>query len=93
MMVSKKPCFLYAPDMDEYIQKTGLYYPYEKLPFPKARNNDELEVMIQSFELDQYLEDCRKYYEEVQGCETGMASVLAVEKILQILCAETREKL
>lgn len=83
MLVAGKPCFLFASDMDDYIKNTGLYYPYEKLPYPKARTNDELARCILEFDADAYLADCRRYYEEIQGCETGNATEAIVSEIVR----------
>jgi CDP-glycerol glycerophosphotransferase (TagB/SpsB family) len=48
-MLSGKPSFLFAVDLDHYIKTTEVYTPVESWPFPKSVNNDELEKNILEF--------------------------------------------
>ncbi|WP_431800768.1 CDP-glycerol glycerophosphotransferase family protein [Halobacillus andaensis] len=41
--ITKRPCFLYVPDLEEYMKKDRkLYFNVEELPFVKAASNHEL---------------------------------------------------
>lgn len=84
-MLTGKPCFLFALDMNSYIDNTGLYIPYEELPYSKARNNEELKKNIRTYNEEKYRMLCDLYYKKVGGCETGKATELVVNKIVSII--------
>ena len=84
-MLTGKPCFLFALDMNSYIDNTGLYIPYEELPYSKARNNEELKKNIRAYNEKKYRMLCDLYYKKVGGCETGKATELVVNKIVSII--------
>lgn len=47
------PCFTYATDFDQYkYEERGVYYEMEELPFPYAKNNDELEQNVKAFDME-----------------------------------------
>lgn len=89
-MLTGKPCFMYAEDMDHYIQTTRVYTPIEEWPFHKSRNHSELINSILSFDFDAYSEDCRRHYSELGGCETGKARALVCDRIAKI-CSSKRK--
>ena len=80
-MLTKKPCFTYAVDMDDYIENTQVYSPVKDWPFPKAVNNNELEHNILSFNDAQYQAECDRHYKDLGGCESGNASKTVVDII------------
>lgn len=80
-MLTGKPCFMYAPDLDHYVETTKVYTPVSTWPFPKARSNAELREKIVSFDIQRYKEGCKKHYEELGGCETGQATKLVCQRI------------
>lgn len=80
-MLTGKPCFTYATDLDHYVRTTKVYTPVKDWPFPKAVSNDELVRNILEFDEEQYKEDCKKHYVLLGGCETGKATKLASELI------------
>lgn len=41
-MLTGRPGFVYAPDIDEYVDDRGFYYSMRDRPFPVARNEGEL---------------------------------------------------
>ena len=68
------PCFTYATDFARYRQDRGVYYEMDELPFPYAKNNDELEEAIVSFEKEQYAEKWRSFESRTGLHETGHAA-------------------
>lgn len=82
-MLMGRPCFLFALDFDEYLQTTAVYTPVSQWPFPRARNNGELEDHILRFDEKQYAEDCARHYAEMGGCETGRAAQLVCRRIFE----------
>ena len=87
-MLSKKPCFVYATDIEEYNNERGFYYPLESTPFPIARNNDELIKNIENFDYDKYKIKVEEFLKE-KGCiEDGHASERVVDLIEKIMNAK-----
>lgn len=83
-MLTGKPCFLYATDMDHYIATTELYTPMNELPYPQARSNEELVNCIENFDEKEYKRRCDQNYNDFGGCETGEASQLIAKRIYDI---------
>ncbi len=73
-MLTDKPCFTFATDLEHYAATTKLYTPVEDWPFPKATTNDELEKNILCFDEEKYKADCARHYKMLGGCETGKAT-------------------
>ena len=82
-MLSGKPSFLFAIDLEHYIKTTEVYTPVESWPFPKSVNNDELEKNILEFNQEEYAAACKKHYDELGGTESGEATKLVCERIYQ----------
>ena len=80
-MLTGKPSFMFATDLEHYIKTTDLETPVSEWPFPKAINNDELEKNILDFDEEKYHRDCKRHYEQLGGCETGEATKLVGEYI------------
>lgn len=68
------PCFTFAIDFDEYKSDRGVYYNMTELPFPYAKNNDELFENIKNFDLDKYLCNWNNFKVATGLYETGHAS-------------------
>ena len=83
-MLTGRPSFLFAIDLEHYIQTTEVYTPVSEWPFPASTNNDELERNILEFDEEKYAEDCRCHYQSLGGCETGEATKLACKRISDI---------
>ncbi len=83
-MLTGKPCFMYAPDLEHYVETTKVYTPVEQWPFPKSTNNEELEQSILNFNEECYKEACKKHYDDLGGCETGQATKLVCERIEKV---------
>ncbi len=68
-----KPCLLYATDVEQYDR--GYYYKFTELPFPLARNQQELIEIIDSFDEEAYRANTRKFFDDKVGLvENGNAS-------------------
>ena len=84
-VLTKKPGFIFATDLEKYNNERGLYYPLETTPFPIAKNNNELINNIMCFD-EKIYEEKRKKFLLDRGCfETGQASKKVVEKIKKII--------
>ena len=80
-VITKKPLFIYATDIEKYDGTRGFYYSLETTPFPICRNNEELHDNVVSFDQGQYLNKCDAFLEEKGCAETGEAAVKIVEFI------------
>lgn len=83
-MLTGRPSFTFALDMEHYINTTEVYTPVESWPFSKAVNNDELEKNILSFDEKEYAAACERHYTQLGGCETGKATQLVCERIHEV---------
>jgi len=88
-MLTGRPSFLFAVDLDHYVETTEVYTPVSEWPFPKAVNNDELEQNILNFNEEDYAAACKRHYDSLGGCETGKATQLVCEQIYEQCFAKT----
>ena len=84
-VLTRKPGFLYASDIQKYIDdERGFYYPLKTTPFKVAENNDELYNKILEFDEKKYLKEVDKFLERLGCYEKGEASVKTVKKIVEL---------
>ncbi len=77
--------FIYAPDLAEYDQSRGFYYPLEETPFPIAETEDALCVNIRSFDMGKY-ETNRSRFLSARGCmEDGHAAERTADFIYSLI--------
>ena len=81
----KKPCFLYARDIDEYRGERDFYTPIESWPFPLAADNDGLEKVIAEFDEAKYRADAARHHQELGSTESGTAAKQCVDRIVDYL--------
>lgn len=81
---SKKPCFLYVPDLDLYKNKErGFYFDIEETPFDICQDESSLNKAIKEFEIEEYLSKCEAFAEKMGKFDKGEASKVSVDLILQ----------
>lgn len=78
-----KPCFLYAPDFNEYLEDRNLYFDYESLPYPIAYNLVQLTSNINEFRISKYKLDVKKFWENIDVIEPGDAARRIVSRLLK----------
>lgn len=84
-VLTRRPLFLYTPDLDNYDQERGFYYSIDSTPFPLAYTNEGLCENILNFNQAIYLNKVEAFLEE-KGCyETGQAAKLVVDKIEELM--------
>lgn len=84
-MLSRKPAFIYASDMEEFDNSRGFYYPLTSTPFPVAKSNEELRKNIANFNYDTYKQNVEEFLQD-KGCmEDGKASERVVNLIEEIM--------
>ena len=73
-LLTKRPGFIFATDINEFNNERGFYYPLESTPFSIAKNNVELQNNIVNFDNEIYQENLQNFLKE-KGCiEDGHAS-------------------
>lgn len=73
-MLLNRPVLLYLPDYRKYVNDRPLDENFDKLPFPRAYNNQELSEIIKTFDSSQYNEMVRLYELEDVRFDSGNAS-------------------
>lgn len=86
-MLTGKPCFIFATDLQHYIETTDLYTPVSEWPFPIASTNEQLVKNILDYNHEKYISDCDAHYKLLGGCESGQATELVCDRI-QGLCSD-----
>ena len=80
-MLSKKPAFIFAPDLDDYNTERGFLYPLNSTPFLISKTTDELIKNIKTFDYENYKIKVDEFLKE-KGCiDDGYSSRRFVEFI------------
>jgi CDP-glycerol glycerophosphotransferase len=82
--LNKKPCFLFTPDLDQYLQERGFYTPIEQWPYPIARTNEELCINILNFNKTEYDAKVKKHHDDLGSYEKGTATSKVTEILQEI---------
>ena len=68
----KKPCIIYATDIEQYDR--GYYYSFSEMPYPVARNLQELTDTIKELDLEEHLAKINEFMTDTIGMfEKGKA--------------------
>ncbi len=79
---TRRPCFLYAPDLEEYQKNDrSLYFDINKLPFPVSVTQDGLERRIRSLDQNEYSQSIDDFLQKVGSYEDGNAAKRVTEYI------------
>jgi CDP-glycerol glycerophosphotransferase len=87
--ILKKPIFLYAPDIEEYMEERNFYFDIRSLPYPLAENNDQLQRVIEEFDRNKYLKELDHFLKEVEIFDPKGASAEVVKIINKVINRET----
>lgn len=83
--LTKKPCFLFVPDLDYYLNEDrGVYTPVESWPGIMARSNSELAQVILDYDAQDYAAKVEKHHRDLGSYETGTACRQVCGRIHQI---------
>ena len=84
-MLSKKPAFIFATDIEKFNNDRGFYYPLESTPFPIASDNETLINNIEKFEYEEYKIKVENFIKD-KGCiEDGHAAERTVDLIEELM--------
>lgn len=75
------PCFTYTIDLEIYCKTRGTYYTINELPFPNAKNMEQLTEKIEHFDEKQYKNNWNLFCNKVGLKETGNATKIIAKKI------------
>ena len=80
-MLTRRPVFVYAPDLTEYQRVQGFYYPMSETPFPVAKDEAELTANVIAFGETKYCAEVEAFLQG-KGCvEDGHAAERTVDLI------------
>ena len=68
-----KPCFLFCPDLDYYIENRGFVEDIFSWGFPVSRNNDELIVNVEKFDSRLFVQEMNNHHAHLGSYENGNA--------------------
>lgn len=84
-MMSRKPAFIFATDIEKFNTDRGFYYPLESTPFPIASDNETLIKNIETFDYENYKVKTEEFIKG-KGCtEDGHASERTADLIEEIM--------
>lgn len=82
-MLTRKPAFMYVPDLKKYVSKRGLYFDVDDLPFPHSLNNDELIEQIRNFDAESYKEKVQHFIDSIGYLADGHSAERIVDFLIE----------
>ena len=83
--LTKRPCFLYVPDLDEYTsQDRKLYFDIQQLPFINTKSSTDLLTEIKMFDKERYNKDLNVFLDSIGSFENGDSCEKLVERISEV---------
>lgn len=79
-----KPCFLYVNDLGAYRDDRNFTFDLEKLPYPRATTNDELQAVIKQYDAQAQEEAVTAFTREFGINVDGNAARLCVDALEQM---------
>lgn len=91
--MTKRPCFLYVPDLNEYVMKErNLYFNLKDLPFIHVLNQEQLTLKIKQFQSEKYVENIDVFLKRIGSFENGNASKSLMKQIEQVCFNDGRDE-
>lgn len=84
-LLTGKPGFIFATDIEKYNNDRGFYFPLESTPFPIATNNQEFIKNIECFDNSLYTKKVEEFLKEKGSMEDGNASKRVVDLIEELM--------
>ena len=84
-VLTQRPGFIFAVDIEKYNTERGFYYPLETTPFPIAVDNDELVNNIMQFDTDLYEKKVINFLNDKICFEDGHASERVAKVIKDLI--------
>ena len=84
-LLTGRPGFIFATDIDAYNTERGFYYSLESTPFPIATDNDQLLKNVRTFDYTAYALHTEQFL-QARGCiEDGKASDRVADLIIDLV--------
>lgn len=84
-VLTRKPGFIFATDLERYNNNTGLYYPLEETPFPVCKSHADLVEQIRHFDNELYLSKIEAFLNDKEAVDDGHSAERIVEFIASIM--------
>lgn len=81
-MLTRRPAFMYVPDLDYYLEKRGMYFAMEDLPFPYARSNEEFMDNLKTFDEAAYKEKVNGFVKKIGYIDDGQSAKRVVDFLI-----------
>lgn len=81
--LTRKPAFVFAPDLEEYEKNRSFFTPPEKWPFTVSRTNEDLSKTIEQFDQDAHELRIEKHHKNQGSFEKGNATEKVYDKIVE----------
>ena len=83
--LTKRPCFLYVPDLEEYTnQDRKLYFDIKQLPFISTKSSADLVNEIGRFDIEKYNKELNTFLDSINSFENGNSCEKLVERINEV---------
>ena len=89
--ITEKPCFLYVPDLQRYIDQRGFDMDINQWGFPVCETNQDLYERITDFSVEDHATKMRRHQEMLGSFENGDATDKVVELIASLCGQEARK--
>ena len=84
--ITKRPCFLYYPDLEEYTSKDrNLYFDIESLPFIGSYTQNELLQNIAELSAERYTESVDTFLKLIGSYDDGHAAERTAQMIEEVM--------
>lgn len=83
--LSKKPCFIFATDIENYKKDRNFYFDLSRLPFPIAETNEKLKENILGFDNSVYAKSLEDFFNMVGMVRDGQSSKKIAKLISEVL--------
>ena len=84
-VLTRRPGFIFATDLERYNTNTGLYYPLEETPFPVCQSHGQLIEKIEKFDNDLFLKRVEEFLDEKQSVDDGSSAKRIVDWIQTLM--------
>lgn len=78
-VVTGRPGFIFATDVDKYAVRTGFCYPLEETPFPVAHAPEELLENVDAFDAERYARRVKDFLADKECVDDGHSAERAVD--------------
>lgn len=80
----EKPCFLFMPDYNEYIDEREFYTPIQEWPYPASFSMEDLEDKIIKYDHEVAKKRILNHHIKLGICESGKASEIVGKEIVKL---------